>query len=167
MRYSKIKTNDVANSDKGINMSIWTQFCPHRCHNCFNPETWSEEGGVEFTDETLQYVLDNIDKHGINRNLSILGGEPLSMPNIQGVIHLCKSFKKRYPHKKIYVWTGYTYELLTEMQQEVLQYIDVLVDGRFEESQKDISLKLRGSKNQRVIDIKKSLQQNKIINYLE
>ncbi|MGL5767032.1 MAG: anaerobic ribonucleoside-triphosphate reductase activating protein [Sarcina sp.] len=165
MKYSQIKLNDITNSDTGINMSVWTQFCPHRCFNCFNPKTWSEDGGIEFTHETLMYIFDNINKHNINRNLSVLGGEPLSDPNIEGTIYLCKSFKDKYPNKKIYLWTGYTYENLNETQKKILPYLDVLVDGRFEEDLKDISLKLRGSSNQRIIDVQKSLKENKIILY--
>ena len=108
-------------------------------------------------------IFSNIDKHNVKRNLSILGGEALCEQNVLGVIDLCKKFKERYPNKKILLWTGYTYEKLSLEQQYVLQYIDILVDGKFEIDKKDISLKMRGSSNQRVINVKETLKQNKIV----
>ena len=162
MRYSQIKNNDIANG-KGIMMSLWTQGCPHRCKGCFNPETWNYNGGMEFTQEVEQYILDNINAHNISRNLSILGGEPLCPENVDGVLALCKKFKERYPEKMIYIWTGYVVEDFNDTQKELLNYIDILVDGKFEKDLKNLSLKLRGSSNQRIIDVKKSLGENKII----
>lgn len=162
MRYSQIKDNDIANG-KGVMMSLWTQGCPHRCKECFNPETWNYNGGMEFTQKQEQYILDNINTHNISRNLSILGGEPLCPENLDGVLALCKKFKERYPEKMIYIWTGYTLEDFNDTQKEVLNYIDILVDGKFEKDLKNLSLKLRGSSNQRIIDVKKSLGENKII----
>ena len=150
MKYSQIKLNDIANSDGGINISVWTQFCPHHCKNCFNPETWSLQGGKEFTEETYQYICDNINKYGIKRNLSLLGGEPLSEPNIQGTIDLCKRFKQDYPDKKILLWTGYTLESFNDTQRRIVPYLDILIDGKFEEDKKDLNLKLRGSSNQKI-----------------
>lgn len=148
MKYSQIKLNDIANSDGGINISIWCQGCTHHCKGCFNPETWQLNTGKDFTDETLQYIFDSINKYGIERNLSILGGDPLIPQNIQGTIYLCRSFKEKYPNKKILLWTGYTLDTLDDTQRGILPYIDILIDGKFIESKKDISLKLRGSKNQ-------------------
>lgn len=156
MRFSKIKQNDIANG-MGIVMSLWTQGCPHHCKGCFNVETWDFNGGKEFTEEDKKYIIENIDKNNIKRNLSILGGEPLCPENIEGVISLCKDFKKTYPHKYIYIWTGYVIEELDNEQKEILNYIDVLIDGKFEEANKNLSLKLRGSSNQRIIDIKEYL----------
>jgi len=153
MRFSKIKDNDIANGE-GIVLSLWTQGCPHHCKGCFNLETWDFDGGREFTAKDKQYIFDNIDKNNIKRNLSILGGEPLCPQNLEGVINLCKEFKNKYPDKMIYVWTGYLFEEFTKQQDEILKYIDVLVDGKFEEDKKNISLKLRGSTNQRIIYLK-------------
>jgi len=153
MRFSKIKDNDIANGE-GIVLSLWTQGCPHHCKGCFNVETWDFNGGREFTAKDKQYIFDNIDKNNIKRNLSILGGEPLCPQNLEGVINLCKEFKNKYPDKMIYVWTGYLFEEFTKQQDEILKYIDVLVDGKFEEDKKNISLKLRGSTNQRIIYLK-------------
>lgn len=152
MRFSKIKDNDIANGE-GIVMSLWTQGCPHHCKGCFNMETWDFNGGKEFKEEDKEYILQNIDKNNIKRNLSILGGEPLCNQNIQGVISLCKAFKEKYPEKIIYVWTGYVLEEFDDTQKLLLDYIDVLIDGKFEIDNKDLSLKLRGSTNQRIIDI--------------
>lgn len=153
MRFSKIKDNDIANG-QGIVMSLWTQGCPHHCKGCFNPDTWDFNSGREFTKEDLNYIIENIDKNNIKRNLSILGGEPLCPQNVNGVIKVCKKFKDRYPNKKIYLWTGYILEELNVTQKKVLDYIDILVDGKFEEDKKDLSLVMRGSENQRIIKIK-------------
>ena len=162
MRYSEIKDNDIANG-KGIMMSLWTQGCPHRCKGCFNPETWDYDGGMEFTEKEEQYILENINAFNVPRNLSILGGEPLCPQNVDGVLTLCKKFKEVYPEKMIYIWTGYTIEDFNDTQKEILNYIDVLVDGQFMKDLKNLSLKLRGSSNQRIIDVKKSINENQIV----
>ncbi|MEG2246809.1 MAG: anaerobic ribonucleoside-triphosphate reductase activating protein [Romboutsia sp.] len=164
MRFSKIKDNDIANG-LGITMSFWTQGCPHHCIGCFNKETWDFDGGHEFTEEDLNYVLNNINKNNIKRDLAILGGEPLCSQNIEGVINLCKEFKRNYPEKIIYLWTGYTIENFNDIQRKILNYIDILVDGKFEEDRKNLSIKLRGSSNQRVIDVKKYLENDDVILY--
>ncbi len=164
MRFSKIKDNDIANG-LGITMSFWTQGCPHHCKGCFNKETWNYNSGKEFTDKDLNYILTNINKNNIKRDLSILGGEPLCPENIEGVINLCKEFKRNYPEKIIYLWTGYTIENFDNTQKEILNYIDILVDGKFEEENKNLSIKLRGSSNQRVIDVKQYLENDTVILY--
>lgn len=164
MRFSKIKDNDIANG-LGITMSFWTQGCPHHCEGCFNKETWDFNDGKEFTQEDLKYVIDNINKNNVKRDLSVLGGEPLCPQNVEGVIKLCKEFKRHYPEKIIYLWTGYTIENFNDTQREILDYIDILVDGKFEESRKNLSIKLRGSSNQRVIDVKRYLENDAVILY--
>ena len=146
-------------------MSLWTQGCPHHCKGCFNVETWDFEGGKEFSDNDLNYIIDNINKNNVKRNLSILGGEPLCPQNIDGVVRLCKEFKKFYPEKMIYVWTGYVIEDFDESQRKILKYIDVLVDGKFEEDKRNLSIMLRGSSNQRVINVKEYLKHDKIVLY--
>ena len=140
MRYTKIKDNDVANG-VGITMSVWTQGCPHHCEGCFNAETWNFEGGDEFTEKNLKYVLENID----------------------GVLELCREFKSMYPNKKIYLWSGYVFEEFNEKQREILKYVDILVDGPFQLQSRNLSLTLRGSLNQRVIDVKKTLENNLLV----
>ena len=162
MKFIKIKDNDIANG-VGITMSLWTQGCPHHCKGCFNMETWDFNKGKEFTKSDLKYIFDNINKNDIHRDLSILGGEPLCPQNIEGVINVCKEFKKIYPNKKIYIWTGYTLEEFNDTQKSILKYIDVIVDGKFIEEKRNLSLKLRGSENQRVINVKETLKNKKII----
>lgn len=162
MKINRIKENDIVNGF-GIMMSIWTQGCPHHCKGCFNVETWSFSEGTEFTEEILDYIIKNIDKHNVKRELSILGGEPLCKENVEGVIRICKSFKKAYPNKKVYVWTGYVVEDFNEIQKEIFKYADVLIDGRFEEDKKNITLALRGSSNQRIIDVKNSVKENRLV----
>lgn len=162
MKFIKIKDNDIANG-VGITMSLWTQGCPHHCKGCFNMETWDFNKGKEFTELDLKYIFDNINKNDIHRDLSILGGEPLCPQNIEGVINLCKEFKKIHPNKKIYIWTGYTLEEFNDTQKSILKYIDVIVDGKFIEEKRNLSLKLRGSENQRVINVKETLKNKKII----
>ena len=155
MRINRIKDNDIANGF-GITMSLWTQGCPHHCKGCFNKETWNFTDGEEFTEENLNYIIDNIDKHNVKRDLSILGGEPLCDENIEGVLQVCQTFKEKYPQKKIYIWTGYTYqELLNgdadeeeDLTEKILSKIDYLIDGRFEENLKCKNMPLRGSSNQ-------------------
>ena len=164
MRFSKIKDNDIANG-LGITMSLWTQGCPHHCVGCFNKETWDYDAGKEFTEDDFNYIIENIDKNNIKRDLSILGGEPLCPENVDEVIILCKEFKKHYPDKMIYLWTGYTLEDFNDVQNEILRYIDVLIDGKFELENRNLSIMLRGSSNQRVIDVKKTLDENKLTLY--
>ena len=165
-RISTIKLNDIANGN-GVTVSVWFQGCPHRCKDCHNPQTWNFNDGEEFTQEHIDKVFEYIEKNNINRNLSVLGGEPLCSQNVEGTLELCKQFKKRYPEKTIYLWTGYELSEFNNIQMEVLIYIDVLIDGRFEVDKKDLSLKFRGSSNQRVIDVKKSLKEGKAILFEE
>lgn len=152
MRYNTIKLNDIANGE-GINLSIWVQGCPHHCDGCFNQETWNFSDGEEFTPATLLYILDNINNNDVDRNLSILGGEPLCDQNIYTVLAICKYVKKRFPNKKIYLWTGYILEDFNKNQKEILEWIDYLIDGPFEKDKKDLTLKMRGSSNQRVFEV--------------
>lgn len=153
MRFSKIKDNDIVNGI-GITMSIWTQGCPHHCKGCFNKETWTFNEGNEFTNDDLNYIISNIDSFNVKRNLSVLGGEPLCPENVEGVINLCREFKKVYPDKLIYLWTGYTIEEFNKLQKQVLEYVDFIIDGKFEEAKKNLNLHLRGSSNQRVLNVK-------------
>ena len=159
MRYASLKLNDIANGD-GIGVSIFTQGCPHRCYNCFNPETWDFNGGKEFTQETLSTILTGLTAHGIKRHLSILGGEPLCPENLFLTNLVITAAKNAYPDLKIYVWTGYLYEELLKLLstnhllRNILNTIDVLVDGPYIDSLRDITLHMRGSSNQRVINLK-------------
>ena len=155
MRYSGIIDNDVVNSEEGFAVSFFTQGCNHspKCEGCFNPETWDENGGIEKDDNKLtNEIIGKLYKNGIKRNLSILGGEPLAPYNFAFVANLMKITKERFPKVKIYLWTGYIFEQLPPSTQMILsQYCDTIIDGPYKRDERDISLKLRGSRNQRVL----------------
>lgn len=166
MRYTKIKPNDIVNSSGGLVVSVWTQGCLHHCKGCFNKETWDFNGGELWKSENNKKVLELLDKNGVYRHLSVLGGEPLCPQNISEVLQLCRYIKHYRPKTKIHIWTGYLYEeLVSKYGNNILRDIDILIDGKFEEDKKDISLKMRGSTNQRIIDVKESLKENKVILY--
>lgn len=152
MRYAGIIENDVVNGE-GICLSYWTQGCPHKCDGCHNPETWNFNGGKEDSKENiLNKILTLLNKNNIHRNLSILGGEPLCDENIDFTMEILKQVKERYPSMKTFVWTGYTYEELCKLYKDIIfDNIDVLIDGKYDKNQRDITLKLKGSKNQRIL----------------
>lgn len=157
MRYAGLIKNDVANCP-GIGVSFFTQGCPHRCLNCFNPETWDFDGGQEFTKETLDSIILALKANNVHRDLNILGGEPLCPENSFLTKLVITEVKKELPDTKIYIWTGYLYEELLESQDTNIKYIlesaDVLIDGPFIQEEKDLTLELRGSRNQRIINLK-------------
>ena len=159
MRYNLIRKMDISDGP-GVRVSIFMQGCAFHCKNCFNSETWDFKGGKEFTDETIAKVL-NLCGESYIKGLSILGGEPMHPVNILGTTKLAKAFKEKYPDKNLWVWTGFLFEQLKD--KEVLKYIDVLVDGQYKDELHSPILKWKGSSNQRVIDVQKSLKQNKII----
>lgn len=150
---------DISNGP-GVRVSIFMQGCTFNCKNCFNKETHDFNGGKDLTEDTIKRVLD-LAKNDYIKGLSILGGEPLHPKNRKGSLELAKRFKEEYPDKTVWVWTGFSFEDLN--QEENLKYIDILVDGRFVEELHDPTLKWRGSSNQRVIDIKKTLKKKKIV----
>lgn len=152
MRYAGIIENDVVNGE-GVCLSYWTQGCPHKCDGCHNPETWNFNGGKEDSKENiLNKILTLLNKNNIHRNLSILGGEPLCDENIDFTMEILKQVKQKYPSIKTFVWTGYTYEELCKLYKNIIfDNIDVLIDGKYDKNQRDITLKLRGSKNQRIL----------------
>lgn len=157
MRFNKIKENDIANGE-GINVSLYTQGCPHHCKGCFNKETWDFDGGEIWTKEHNEKIVELLTINNVNRNLSILGGEPLCEQNIKEVLALCKCVKEKLPKTIIYVWTGYLYEeLVNKYSETIFQNIDVLIDGEFEEENKRENLKLRGSTNQRIVYLNKDM----------
>ena len=162
MRYNKIRKMDISNGP-GVRVSIFMQGCCFNCKNCFNPETHDFNGGKEFTQQTIDRVLELADKDFIE-GLSILGGEPMHPKNIVASTQLAKAFKKRYPDKSVWVWSGFLFDRDLK-DKEILKYIDVLVDGQFEEDKYSPMLKWKGSSNQRVIDVQKSLKENKIVLY--
>lgn len=161
MRYNKIRKMDISNGP-GIRVSIFMQGCTFKCKNCFNPETWDFNGGEELTDKTIEKIIELCSNPNI-QGLSILGGEPLHPKNIEGTTLLAKKFKEKLPKKTIWIWTGFKYEDLKH--SEIFNYIDVLVDGRYKDELRNPKLKYCGSSNQRVIDIKNTLKNRKIILY--
>ena len=159
MRYNKIRKMDISNGP-GIRVSIFMQGCSFHCKDCFNSETWDFKAGKEFNDDVINKVLDLASLPHIV-GLSILRGEPMHPNNREGTIKLAKAFKKRYPNKDIWVWSGYLFDELKDI--EGLSYIDTLVDGRFVLEKANPTLKFRGSSNQRVIDVKKSLEAGNVV----
>ena len=161
MRYNKIRKMDIADGP-GVRVSIFMQGCAFHCKNCFNPETWDFEGGQEFTDETIEEVLELCKPNHIV-GLSILGGEPWHPNNIEGTRKLAKAFKEKYPEKSLWGWSGFTFEDYISKQEDTVKYFDVVVDGQYKDELHDPRLEWRGSSNQRVIDVQESLKQNKVI----
>lgn len=152
MRIAGIKENDIVDGE-GICVSVWFQGCPHKCKGCHNPETWNFDGGYEIDkQELIDTTLNLINKNNINRNLSLLGGEPLCEGNIEVSLELASAAKQKYPSITIYCWTGYTLEeIIKKYGKNILKDIDILIDGEFELEKRDITLYLRGSTNQRVL----------------
>lgn len=148
----------------GIRVSIFMQGCHFHCNNCFNSETRDFNGGKEFTDETIETVL-KLCKGEHIVGLSILGGEPMHPINISGTTKLAKAFKDNFPEKTLWIWSGFKFELLKDF--DVLNYVDVLVDGQYVDELHDFNLKWRGSSNQRVIDVQATLKANEIILYVD
>ncbi len=159
MRYAGIIKNDFS-AAPGISLSFFTQGCPHRCHGCHNPETWDFNGGKEFSQETLSSIIEGLTANGVQRNLCIMGGEPLCPENTFLTKYIIQQVKRELPETKIYIWSGYTYEELEERVEkdinlwESLQWSDILIDGPYIEEERDITLPFVGSRNQRVINLK-------------
>lgn len=154
MRIAKIIKNDVTNGE-GISVSLWVQGCPHHCIGCHNPETWDFNEGKEIlVDDLIEILKEYIINNGIIRNLSILGGEPLSLPHRSQISYLIVKLKKWCPSLKIYLWTGYTLEYLKHLNEtsvnDILNNIDVLIDGPFIQKERNLKLHLRGSSNQKI-----------------
>lgn len=164
MRYNTIRKMDIANGP-GVRVSVFMQGCAFHCKNCFNKETWDFDKGEEFTDEVIENIIE-LCKPPFIKGLSILGGEPWHPNNIEGTTKLVKRFKEVFPDKTIWSWSGYTFEDYLS-KQEAVKYVDVVVDGRFVEELKNPTLKFKGSSNQRVIDVAKSLEKKEVILYEE
>ncbi|MCI2112317.1 anaerobic ribonucleoside-triphosphate reductase activating protein [Ruminococcus sp.] len=168
MNYGEIKNYDIANGE-GVRVSLFVSGCTHHCKNCFNPETWSFEYGKPFTKETEDYIIECLSPDYID-GLSLLGGEPFEPQNQKVLLPFLRRVRSELPDKTIWCYTGYLFdkELLSESRarceftDEMLSMIDVLVDGEFVQALHDISLAFRGSSNQRIIDVQKSLETGEI-----
>lgn len=172
MRYSQIVPFEVCNGE-GIGTSLFVQGCDFYCEGCFNSSAWDFNGGYIWNEDVKQLFFTFIDKPHIKR-ISILGGEPLHNKNVKAVYDLCKELKNKYKDKQIWVYTGYTFEnIITNHESDeediyrrnILYLADIIVDGRFEQNKKDLTLAFRGSSNQRIIDTHETVKQGKIILY--
>ena len=168
MNYATIKKNDVANGE-GVRVSLFVSGCRHHCKNCFNQEAWDFAYGVPYTEETEKEILTAL-KPGYVSGLSLLGGEPFEPENQEAVLTLVKKVKETMPEKSIWCYTGFLFENIRggkvgdpTVANELLFHIDVLVDGKFVEELKDLSLLFRGSSNQRILDVKASLTTSEAI----
>lgn len=157
MQYADVIWNDIAAGD-GLCVSFYTQGCPHRCPGCHNPETWDFKGGKEFPASLLNELIQKLNAQGIKRSLCILGGEPLCPENLFLTNLLVRTVREKSPETKIYVWTGYLFEDLQRQggphMQYILDNVNTIIDGPFIKEERDITLKMRGSRNQRIIDLR-------------
>ncbi len=171
MYYGTIKKNDIANGE-GIRTTLFVSGCRNKCKNCFNPETWSFTYGNPFTEDVATELLDTF-RSPFVAGLTVLGGEPMEPENQRELLPLVREFKKRYPDKTLWLYTGNVYEELTSGignhpkctpdTAELLSYVDILVDGRYEEDKKSLGIRFRGSTNQRIIDMNKTRENGKIV----
>lgn len=169
MYYGTIKTTDIANGI-GVRVTLFVSGCTHHCKGCFQPETWDFQYGSPYTKSTEQQILNALN-HDYIKGLTLLGGEPFEPENQRELVKLLRHVREHFPQKDIWCYTGYTYETdlvedsraRCEVTDEMLSMIDVLVDGEFHEAEKNISLRFRGSENQRLIDLPKTKRQKKII----
>lgn len=169
MNFAAIKPSDIADGP-GVRVSLFVSGCTNHCENCFQPETWDFGYGEPFTSETEERILNLLDRSYI-KGLTILGGEPFEPSNQRALLPFVRRVRERYPDKTIWMYSGFTYEEMTregthphcEATLPLLDLIDVLVDGRFVEKLKNLSLRFRGSSNQRLIDMKKTLADGKIV----
>ena len=161
MKYAQIREMDVTNGN-GIGVALFTQGCPYHCKNCFNPETWDFNKGMVWTKETENKIIELLKPEYITR-LTILGGEPLIERNIEPLTALLKRVKGIYPNKQVWLYTGGDFEVLEGLYEEIFQYIDILIDGRYIDDLRDYKLKWRGSSNQRIIDVQASLKSGNVV----
>lgn len=176
MNYIMIRTDDMLNGD-GLRVVLFCTACDHQCKNCHNPETWESSNGNPFDENAKLKIFNELDKDYIS-GLTISGGDPLNRNNLDDVLTLCKEVKTRYPHKTIWLYSGYTWSYMfdnvnavdvfgNQKRQQILQYCDVFVDGRFKEELADVKYPWAGSTNQKIIDVKKSLELNKVVLWCE
>ena len=161
MRYAQIREIDIANGP-GIRVSLYTQGCRRHCPGCFNEETWNFEGGKSFTKKEEDALITLINKPHI-AGFTLLGGEPMEKENRKDILKLLKRIKEECPNKSIWLYSSFLYEEICQFEENILDYVDVLVDGMFILAKKDPKLRFRGSSNQRLIDITKTKEQGHIV----
>ena len=155
MNYAELKSCDIANGP-GVRVSLFVSGCTHRCKGCFNAQAWDFDYGKPFDQSVIDHILELL-KPDYIKGITYLGGEPLDPKNQGELLNLSRQIKAKYPNKSIWCFTGYVFEHLPDVDPELLSYFDVLVDGPFIEEKKNLSLKFRGSENQRLLDMKKTL----------
>ena len=183
MNYLQITHEDVCNGD-GLRVVLWLSGCSHHCYNCQNPQTWNPDSGILFDESAKQEIFNELSKDYIS-GITFSGGDPLHENNLDEVLKLVQEIRISFPEKTIWLYTGYNFDLLKSRYNEykytpfaanadewltrweIISNVDILVDGEYIDEQKDLTLKWRGSKNQRVIDVQKSLTQNKVILYCD
>lgn len=177
-RYAGVAFDDVVNGE-GLGAVFFTQYCPHHCEQCHNPETWSKSGGKEFTQDVVDSLMNYYDTVPFANRLTLSGGEPLSEFSVGIVLDIAKKFKSKYPNKKIWLYTGSTFDNALRLISgnvkiaddelnkvlEVVKLCDIIVDGKYKHELRDVSLPWQGSSNQRVIDVQKSITNNEVILY--
>ena len=156
MNYHNITTDDMLNGS-GLRTVLWVSGCNHHCNNCQNPQTWDKNSGIHFGEDEWKELLSNLEKPYIS-GITYSGGDPLFIENQETIRDISKAIRQLYPTKTQWLYTGYKFEEVKDL--EIMKYIDVIVDGEYIDSQRDITLAWRGSKNQRVIDVQKSLVEN-------
>ena len=159
MRYHNITKDDMLNGD-GLRVVLWVAGCSHGCKDCQNPITWDPQGGLPFTEEEKKEIFQELDKAYIS-GITFSGGDPLHPANIREVTALARELRQRYPEMTIWLYTGYLWKEIVDL--EIVNYLDVVVDGKFISAQKDITLPWRGSSNQKVIDVPSTLKEGKIV----
>ena len=159
MKYLNILDCDIADG-LGVRVTLFVSGCSHHCKGCHNPESWNCNNGYDFTQETIDELISLLSRDYID-GLTLSGGDPLFENNRNDILNLCKVIKSKYPNKNIWLYTGYDFENIKDL--EIMNYIDVLVDGKFKLNLRDITLAFKGSSNQRVIDVKKSLEANEVV----
>lgn len=174
MNYHDIKKCDMLNGD-GIRVSLWVSGCEHNCSQCQNPQTWTIDSGIPFDEESENELFEALKKPYI-LGITFSGGDPLHENNLQDVLNLVNKIRLSLPKKNIWLYTGYTWEQIMNsnrtpiepqnaLRQAIILKVDILIDGRYEDDKRDITLKWRGSSNQRVIDVQKSLNEGEVILY--
>lgn len=169
MNYANIKYDDIANGP-GVRTSLFVSGCTHACKGCFNEVAWDFKYGKEFTSETIEDILESVKPYYIT-GITILGGEPMERANQKGILPLIEEFKKRYPEKSLWIYSGYTFDVdlipggraYCDATPKILELCDVIVDGKFVQDLYDITLRFRGSSNQRIIDVGQSIKENKVV----
>lgn len=163
MNYSDIKYSDMINGE-GIRVSLFVSGCTHKCEQCFNRDTWDENYGKPFTETEKNEIFEYFRKYkSVAKGISLLGGDPTYIKNVAPLVEFLKEFKKEFPDKDVWMWTGFTWEVLLKDKErmKLVELCDVIIDGKFEIEKKDLNLKWRGSSNQRVIKVKNLLNNTK------